>query len=206
MLQRFNTVHAFVLVAALALTLAAPTVLSADTTNPLVVIDTNAGSIEVEIYADRAPASAENFLAYVRKGFYDDTAFHRVIDGFMIQGGGFTADMIRKPTRDPIANEADNGLKNERGTLAMARTQDPHSATAQFFINVVDNDFLDHTGKNLRGWGYAVFGRVTSGMEVVDTIGRAETGIVGGMRDVPLSPMLITSARVVGDADAAASE
>ena len=199
MLQRINPALALVLVAALALTLAAPTVLSADAANPRVVIDTNAGSIEVEIYADRAPASADNFLAYVRKGFYDDTAFHRVIDGFMIQGGGFTADMIRKPTRDPITNEADNGLKNERGTLAMARNQDPHSATAQFFINLVDNDFLDHTGKNLRGWGYAVFGRVTAGMDVVDTIARAETGIVGGMRDVPLAPMLITRARVVGD-------
>ncbi len=161
--------------ALLTLTLAG-TVLAA---NPKVNLQTNKGLIVIELYPDQAPQSVANFLAYVDAGFYDGTIFHRVIPDFMIQGGGFTADLEKKETRAPIPNEADNGLKNERGTLAMARTNDPHSATAQFFINHKDNAFLDHSGKNTRGWGYAVFGRVTDGMSVVDAIATTPTGAKG---------------------------
>ena len=165
--------------------------------NPSVVLDTSLGSITLELFADAAPASTKNFLGYVERGFYDGTVFHRVIPGFMIQGGGFTDDMVRKPTRDPITNEADNGRVNRRGTLAMARTSDPHSATAQFFINVVDNDFLNHSGKTPRGWGYAVFGRVTAGMDVVDAIAAVQTGRANGMSDVPLEPVMIRKAQLL---------
>ena len=165
--------------------------------NPAVVLDTSLGSITLELFADAAPASTKNFLGYVERGFYDGTVFHRVIPGFMIQGGGFTDDMVRKPTRDPITNEADNGRVNQRGTLAMARTSDPHSATAQFFINVVDNDFLNHSGKTPRGWGYAVFGRVTAGMDVVDAIAAVQTGRANGMSDVPLEPVIIRKAQLL---------
>jgi len=165
--------------------------------NPAVVLDTSLGSITLELFADAAPASAKNFLGYVERGFYDGTVFHRVIPGFMVQGGGFTDDMVRKPTRDPITNEADNGRVNQRGTLAMARTSDPHSATAQFFINVVDNDFLNHSGKTPRGWGYAVFGRVTAGMDVVDAIAAVQTGRANGMSDVPLEPVIIRKAQLL---------
>ncbi|MGE0483108.1 MAG: peptidylprolyl isomerase [Gammaproteobacteria bacterium] len=168
--------------------------------SPRVVLETNRGDVTIELDAAKAPRSVANFLEYVAAGFYDGTIFHRVIPGFMVQGGGFTADMIRKPTRDPIENEADNGLQNKRGTLAMARTQDPHSASAQFFINVVDNDFLDHQGKTPRGWGYAVFGRVVDGMSVVDDIAAVETGNVEGMADVPLEAVVIEHARVLGTA------
>ncbi|MCB1747923.1 MAG: peptidyl-prolyl cis-trans isomerase [Gammaproteobacteria bacterium] len=164
---------------------------------PRVLLETNRGDITVELDQAKAPRSVANFLDYVSAGFYDGTIFHRVIPGFMIQGGGFTSDMIRKPTRDPIENEADNGRLNKRGTLAMARTQDPHSATAQFFINLVDNDFLDHQGKTPRGWGYAVFGDVVDGMNVVDDIAAVETGRVEGMADVPLEPIVIEHARVL---------
>ncbi|MGB1882214.1 MAG: peptidylprolyl isomerase [Gammaproteobacteria bacterium] len=165
--------------------------------NPAVVLDTSLGSITLELFADAAPASTKNFLGYVERGFYDGTVFHRVIPGFMVQGGGFTDDMVRKPTRDPITNEADNGRVNQRGTLAMARTSDPHSATAQFFINVVDNDFLNHSGKTPRGWGYAVFGRVTAGMDVVDAIAAVQTGRANGMSDVPLEPVIIRKAQLL---------
>jgi len=165
--------------------------------NPAVVLDTSLGSITLELFADAAPASTKNFLGYVERGFYDGTVFHRVIPGFMVQGGGFTDDMVRKPTRDPITNEADNGRVNRRGTLAMARTSDPHSATAQFFINVVDNDFLNHSGKTPRGWGYAVFGRVTAGMDVVDAIAAVQTGRANGMSDVPLEPVIIRKAQLL---------
>ena len=160
--------------------------------HPRVKIDTNLGSIVVELHPEKAPKTVENFLQYVRDGFYDGTIFHRVIDGFMIQGGGFTPNFERKETRAPIINEADNGLKNTRGTIAMARTMDPHSATAQFFINVKDNPFLDHTGKTPRGWGYAVFGKVVEGMDVVDRIRKVRTG-PGGMfpKDVPQEPVII---------------
>ena len=165
--------------------------------NPVVDIQTSEGNIKVELYADKAPATVENFLAYARDGFYAGTIFHRVIDGFMIQGGGFDAQMQQKPTRAPIANEANNGLKNEIGTLAMARTQDPNSATAQFFINVADNAFLDHTAPDIRGWGYAVFGKVTEGMDVVNKITKVATGNQGMHQNVPATPVVIESVTVI---------
>ncbi|TSE18479.1 Peptidyl-prolyl cis-trans isomerase cyp18 [Tepidimonas alkaliphilus] len=155
------------------------------------------GVITLELDAAKAPKTVENFLAYVRDGHYDGTIFHRVIDGFMIQGGGFEPGMKPKPTRAPIENEAANGLKNERYTIAMARTQAPHSATAQFFINVADNDFLNHTAPTLQGWGYAVFGRVVKGTEVVDAIRQVRTGRRGFHDDVPLEDVVITKAVIV---------
>ncbi|GAF55611.1 LOW QUALITY PROTEIN: peptidyl-prolyl cis-trans isomerase PpiB [Psychrobacter sp. JCM 18901] len=135
---------------------------------PVVELETNMGAIVIELNEEKAPKTVENFLNYVKSGHYDGTIFHRIIDGFMIQGGGMDAEMNEKPTNAPIENEADNGLKNDKGTIAMARTQDPHSATSQFFINVKDNDFLNHSGKNMQGWGYTVFGKVTSGMDVIE--------------------------------------
>ena len=162
--------------------------------NPQVEIKTNQGRIVAEIYADKAPKSAANFLQYVKDGFYNGTVFHRVIDGFMIQGGGFTADMKQKSTRAPIANEADNGLKNKRYTIAMARTNDPHSATAQFFINVSDNAFLDHSSPSPQGWGYAVFGHVVEGQDVVDAIKGVKTGNKGFHQDVPVEDVVIEKA------------
>ena len=170
-------------------------VLAADDKAPEVILVTTMGEIVIELEAEKAPASAENFLAYVDEGFYDGTIFHRVIDKFMIQGGGFTEEMTQKKTKGNVENEADNGLSNKRGTVAMARRGDPHSATAQFFINTVDNTALDHTGKNDRGWGYTVFGRVVEGMEVVDDIEAVGTTVKGGMRDVPSEPVIIIEAR-----------
>ena len=158
----------------------------------MVVLSTNFGDITIELDEDKAPISAENFLAYVDEGFFDGTIFHRVIPNFMLQGGGFAEDMTKKPTRPPIKNEAENGLKNVRGTLSMARTQDVDSATSQFFVNVADNAFLDHGG---RDFGYAVFGRVTEGMDVVDKIAAVPTGSQGGHQDVPVKPVVIASAR-----------
>jgi cyclophilin family peptidyl-prolyl cis-trans isomerase len=169
---------------------------AAQPANPEVVLETSMGTIVLELDSGKAPKTVENFLAYVRAGHFDGTIFHRVIRGFMIQGGGFTAEMQQKPTRAPIANEADNGLKNLRGTVAMARTNDPNSATAQFFVNTVDNAFLDHTGKNPRGWGYAVFGKVVEGMEVVAKIEGVPTGQSGGLSDVPRQAVLIQKASV----------
>ncbi len=162
---------------------------------PMVVLTTSKGVIEIELDSEKAPISVENFLAYVDAGHYDGTIFHRVIPGFMIQGGGFDRDMHQKPTRDPIKNEATNGLENKRGTLAMARTGVVDSATAQFFINVADNDFLDHTSADPRGYGYAVFGHVTSGMDVVDAIVGLPTTTRGGHQNVPAEPVVIESAR-----------
>ncbi|SDS78324.1 peptidylprolyl isomerase [Pseudomonas oryzae] len=159
---------------------------------PRVLLDTTLGDIEIELNAEKAPISVENFLAYVDSGFYNGVQFHRVIPGFMIQTGGFTADMQQKDTRAPIKNEADNGLHNVRGTLAMARTRDVNSATSQFFINLADNDFLDN-GK--RDFGYAVFGKVVRGMEVVDQIAGARTGNRGMHQNVPVEPVLIESAK-----------
>ncbi len=161
--------------------------------NPKVLMQTSLGNITLELNAEQAPKSVANFLQYMDDGYFDGTVFHRVISGFMIQGGGFTTDIQRKPgTRDPIRNEADNGLKNLRGTLAMARTNQPHSATAQFFISLVDNSFLDFREKNRRGWGYAVFGKVTDGMDVVDKIAKlSTTARPNGMRDVPIEPPVI---------------
>jgi peptidyl-prolyl cis-trans isomerase A (cyclophilin A) len=168
--------------------------------DPKVRMQTSEGPITIELYPDKAPQTVKNFLAYVDEGFYDGTIFHRVIPGFMIQGGGFTADIDRKPTHAPIKNEADNGLKNDRGTIAMARTAAPDSATAQFFINLKDNDFLNHTGKTLRGWGYAVFGKVTDGMEVVDKIAAVPTGNnPKGLQNVPKTPVVIEKVTRVAD-------
>lgn len=162
--------------------------------NPQVTLKTNKGDIRVELYVAQAPVTVENFLRYANEGFYDGTIFHRVISHFMIQGGGFTPDLEQKPPHEPIINEADNGLKNLRGTLAMARTNDPMSATAQFFINVEANPSLDHTGTDhSRAWGYAVFGAVVDGMKVVDDIRFVPTGRVKGMSDVPLEPVIIES-------------
>jgi len=163
--------------------------------NPKVVLETSRGTIVLELYPDKAPETVKNFLDYVDAKYYDGTIFHRVIPKFMIQGGGFTADMKRKTTRAPIKNEADQGLKNNRGTIAMARTGDPHSATAQFFINTINNDFLNHRSKSQQGWGYAAFGQVVEGMETVDAISAVKTGTRGGFRDVPAEPVVIKSAK-----------
>jgi peptidyl-prolyl cis-trans isomerase B (cyclophilin B) len=162
----------------------------------MVKLHTNFGTIVLELDEDKAPETVRNFLAYVESGHYDNTLFHRVIDGFMIQGGGFEPGMKQKPTRAPIANEAANGLKNDRYTIAMARTADPHSATAQFFINVRDNDFLNHTAPSGQGWGYCVFGKVVEGMDVVDKIEAVRTGPRGFHRDVPLEDVVIEKAEV----------
>ncbi len=171
--------------------------------NPRVVLHTNQGDITLELYPDKAPKTVENFLQYVRDGFYDGTIFHRVISNFMIQGGGYTQDYKRKRTRAPIPNEANNGLSNLRGTIAMARTADPHSATAQFFINVVDNKFLDYRAPTTRGWGYCVFGRVVDGMDVVDKIRRIPTGPAGPFaKDAPRIPVVIERAEIVTPAAA----
>lgn len=156
-------------------------------------LKTNYGDIEIELDYEKAPLSAENFAEYARAGFYDGTVFHRVIDGFMVQGGGFTESMEQKAGNKPIQNEANNGLKNDVGTLAMARTNDPHSASSQFFINVDNNNFLNHTAETSQGWGYAVFGKVSSGMEVVEKIKAVKTGSHAGHQDVPLEPVIIQS-------------
>ncbi len=168
--------------------------MAADAANPRIQFTTSSGSITLELDATNAPVTTANFLQYVDDKFFDGLIFHRVIPDFMIQGGGFDRDFQQLQTREPIENEADNGLKNLRGTIAMARTSDPHSATAQFFINLKDNDFLDHRGKNPQGWGYAVFGKVTEGMEVVDAIATVETGSYGPHNDVPTTPIVILKA------------
>ncbi len=162
--------------------------------NPVVVMETNKGSIKIELWADKAPITVENFLRYVDGGFYDGLIFHRVINGFMIQGGGFDQDMVQKSTFDPIKNEARADTPNSRGTLAMARTNVVDSATSQFFINLVDNNYLNHTDETPRGYGYAVFGEVIEGMDVVDDIATVATGNVRGHGDVPNDPVIITSA------------
>lgn len=165
--------------------------------NPEVLLETSKGKIKLELFRRNAPLSVENFLGYVKDGFYDGTVFHRVIPGFMIQGGGMTADMAEKPKKAPIRNEANNGLRNLRGTLAMARTGDPHSASSQFFINVADNRSLDHRGQSVEGWGYAVFGRVIGGMDVVDAIVAVPRGDRGPHQDVPVEPVVIRRATLV---------
>ena len=164
--------------------------------NPEITLETTKGKIVLQLDQEKAPNTVSNFLDYVKSGHYNGTVFHRVIKGFMIQGGGFTSDMRQKSVKDPIKNEADNGLKNKRGTIAMARTPNPHSATAQFFINTVDNPFLDHKSKDMRGWGYAVFGKVIEGMEVVDAIASVKTGTKGIHQDVPIEPVVILKATV----------
>ncbi|MEI8365713.1 MAG: peptidylprolyl isomerase [Parachlamydiaceae bacterium] len=165
--------------------------------NPIVLIKTTAGDITVELNAEKAPASVKNFMTYVNEGHYNGTIFHRVIDGFMIQGGGFTKDMQQKSVHAPIAIESDNGLLNKRGTLAMARTSDPNSATAQFFINVSDNAFLDFKGKNQRDYGYAVFGTVTNGMNVVDQMKKVKTSTKGPFENVPVDPIEILDVKQI---------
>lgn len=184
------------LLAALVTVLAAP--LSATGAEPAarVRLETTLGDIVLELDREHAPATVENFLTYVNDDFYDGTIFHRVIDGFMIQGGGFTSDFSKKSTRAPVKNEAENGLKNDRGTISMARTRDPHSATAQFFINVADNAALNHTAPDARGWGYTVFGRVVEGMDVVDEIRARPTGVHGRYTDVPKETISIERAVV----------
>ena len=164
---------------------------------PYVELETTMGNIVIEHNQEKAPNTVANFLEYVKSGHYDGTIFHRVIDGFMIQGGGMDANMKEKSTNAPIQNEADNGLKNEVGTIAMARTSDPHSATAQFFINVKDNSFLNYSGKNPQGWGYAVFGKVTEGMDIVNKIKGVPTGKYGFHADVSTTPVVITHAKVI---------
>ncbi|RYZ85792.1 MAG: peptidyl-prolyl cis-trans isomerase [Moraxellaceae bacterium] len=160
----------------------------------MITLHTNLGDITIELNPEKAPKTCANFKQYVEDGFYDGTIFHRVINNFMIQGGGMTADMKQKSTRAPIENEADNGLANDVGTIAMARTSDPHSATAQFFINVKDNDFLNHSGKNSQGWGYCVFGKVTDGMDVVNKIKVVKTGA----QDVPQETITIERVSIAG--------
>ena len=164
-----------------------------------VLLKTNKGDITLTLDSVKAPKTVANFLEYVKDGHYDSTIFHRVIDNFMLQGGGMTAGLKEKSSGAQIENEADNGLKNERGTVAMARTSDPHSATAQFFINVGDNDFLNHSAKNAQGWGYAVFGKVTDGMDVVDAIRKVKTGSSGFHQDVPAEDVVIEMASVLED-------
>ncbi len=168
-------------------------IVSCESTNehPVVIMETNMGTIEMVLDAEKAPISVENFLSYVEEGFYDGTIFHRVIDGFMIQGGGFKPGLSQKAAHQAIKNEADKAGKNKRGTLAMARTSNPDSATAQFFINLVDNGFLDHRSKSIDGWGYCVFGKVTEGMDVVDKIAKAKTGSKQGYDDVPTEDVII---------------
>ena len=165
--------------------------------NPVVLMETSLGAVKIELYPDKAPASVKNFLDYVESGFYNGTIFHRVIPGFMAQGGGFTADRKQKETKAPIKNEAGNGLKNDRGTIAMARTMVVDSATAQFFINVVNNGFLNHRDESMQGFGYAVFGKVTEGMDVVDKIAATKTGMQKGFRDVPDTPVIIKSIKLL---------
>jgi cyclophilin family peptidyl-prolyl cis-trans isomerase len=169
--------------------------LSAFAAQPQVVVETNHGTIEIELFQDKAPLTVKNFLKYVDAKFYDGTIFHRVINNFMIQGGGFTEKMVEKKTVGSIKNEATNGLRNEVATLAMARTSDPHSASAQFFINVSDNSFLNHTSQDVNGWGYAVFGKVTQGMHVVNRIKMLKTGQIGSYSDVPMDPVIIKTIR-----------
>lgn len=174
---------------------------AADHGGPHVILHTSMGAIEIELLPEAAPESVANFLQYARDGHYDDTLFHRVIENFMIQGGGFNTRFRQKPTREPITNEADNGLENKRGTVAMARTNAPHSATSQFFINVTDNDALNHTGtQSGRTWGYAVFGRVVDGMDVVDAIRKVETTHHGPHADVPAEPVVIERVEINEDA------
>ncbi len=170
---------------------------AAERSKPLVKLETSMGEIVLELNSEKAPATVANFLQYVKDGFYNGTIFHRVINGFMIQGGGFDAQMNQKPTRAPIKNEADNGLKNAPYTIAMARTQDPHSATSQFFINVVDNKMLNHRDQTIPGWGYCVFGKVIKGKEVVDKIKAVATTTKGMYQNVPVEPVTIIKATVV---------
>lgn len=164
----------------------------------MIKVETNYGFFTIELHQEATPLTCENFLAYARSGFYDGTLFHRVMDGFVVQGGGFDQDMVQKPTRAPISNEADQGASNARGTLAMARTSDPHSATSQFFINLRDNHFLDFRSQDNEGWGYCVFGKVVEGMDVVDKIGAMPTTTRSGHQDVPIEPVFVIKMSELG--------
>jgi peptidyl-prolyl cis-trans isomerase B (cyclophilin B) len=195
---------AFLAPAAPAKTSAHPAATKSPAANPRVALQTSKGRIVIELYADKAPKTTKNFLDYVKAGFYNGTIFHRVIPGFMVQGGGFTPDMTEKPTRPPIPNEADNMVQNQRGTLAMARTNDPDSASAQFFINLVNNGSLNHTAKTPQGWGYAVFGEVVEGMDVVDAIAQVPTTTKGPNGDVPVQPVVVQKATILTAGKAAA--
>jgi cyclophilin family peptidyl-prolyl cis-trans isomerase len=179
-------------------TLTTATGTSAANKNPVVRLTTNVGVIELELYPGKAPVTVDNFLRYVKAGHYNGTIFHRVIKGFMIQGGGYNYQLQEKPTRSPIKNEADNGLKNVAGTIAMARAPDPHSATAQFFINTVDNVSLNYYAKSQQGWGYAVFGKVAHGMEIVRKIENSKTRSMGYFQNVPVTPIVINNAVIIG--------
>ena len=165
--------------------------------NPKVKLTTSMGEIVLELNAEKAPLSVENYVNYVKNGHYDGLIFHRIIPGFMVQGGGIEPGMKERANLSPIENEADNGLKNNKGTIAMARTNDPHSATSQFFINLSDNDFLNHTSKDARGWGYTVFGEVVEGIEVVDAMGKVATGSAAGQQDVPIEDVTLIKAEIV---------
>jgi peptidyl-prolyl cis-trans isomerase B (cyclophilin B) len=178
-------------------TLAFSTTTYAQPPSSRIQFETSMGTIVLELDMQAAPKTTANFMSYVKEGYYENTIFHRVIPNFMIQGGGFTSEMKQKPTREAIANEADNGLKNKAGTIAMARTNDPHSATSQFFINAVDNAFLDHKAKNPQGWGYCVFGRVVEGMDVVKAIEKVPTTMRAGHRDVPSEPVVVLKATIL---------
>ena len=188
-----------VLIALVAANLLVAYSINAEEQKTMIAMTTSMGNITIELYPEQAPVSVENFLNYVNSDFFTDLVFHRVIPGFMIQGGGLNARLQDKPGNKPISNEADNGLLNNRGTIAMARTSSPHSATSQFFINLVDNDFLNHSEKSSRGWGYAVFGKVSSGMDVVDAIAKVATGNVGMHQNVPLKPVVIEKVEVIED-------
>ena len=179
----------------LLLALALLSSISALAANPQLEVKTSMGTLTIELYEDKAPKSVENFLRYAQDDFFNGTVFHRVIPGFMIQGGGFTPDLKQKDTRAPIPNEAKNGLKNQTGTLAMARTSDPHSATAQFFINLKDNSFLDNPGRD--GWGYSVFGKVVQGFDIVQKIAMVQTGNAGPHQNVPNTPVIIESVKLL---------
>lgn len=168
----------------------------------MITLHTNFGDIAIELDFEKTPVTAKNFLDYVKSGFFENTIFHRIIDNFMIQGGGFTADMAQKESRDPIQNEANHGGLNKRGTIAMARTNDPHSATGQFFINVVDNNFLNFTAETLQGWGYCVFAHVTSGMDIVDEIRKVPTTSQDGHQDVPVTPVVVERVSIEETAEA----
>jgi peptidyl-prolyl cis-trans isomerase B (cyclophilin B) len=162
----------------------------------MIIFETNFGNIEIELFADKAPKTCENFVTYVKEGFYDGLIFHRVIPGFMVQGGGFDADMNQRPTNPTIENEANNGLSNDEGTLAMARTMDPHSASGQFFVNVANNNFLNFRAENMEGWGYCVFAKVSGSMDAVNQIKAVKTGNAGGHQDVPVEPVMIIKAYI----------
>ncbi len=194
-IRMFHAITAMAMVALFGLSVPS----NANQTNSMILLETSLGDITLQLYPEKAPVTVKNFTDYVGAGFFDGLIFHRVIKGFMIQGGGLTPDMKPKPSGTPILNEADNGLSNEVGTIAMARTSDPHSATAQFFINLESNEFLNHTGKDPQRWGYAVFGQVIDGMDVVRAIGQVATQSVGAYADVPTDPVIIRRVRVLAE-------